>query len=576
MYKLWRSSYSNFGNKLNPQSQDDEIFQALEIYSENELKKISDSGFNAIWLHGVLRHLVKVAPFPELGKEYEKQVEMFQTLIKRAEKFNIKIFIHIQPLRSLADNDVFWEKHPDIKGELTTCDGFIDSEPMRAFCTSAAQVQEWLKNATQQLAQNLPALGGLLLISASEFPAHCYSHRTALDRPSQYAKPITCPRCKKRSPEEVVNELIELLYSGIRSVSDKIELVVWNWSWSWHEDSYEKIISNLPKRVILQAGFERGGHRDLLRRKNYSIDEYSLSYDGPSERFKENLELAQKHNLRVMSKLQLSTTHELATVVSLPFINNIYRKALFHKQNSIKNYSGCWNFGNAIPCANVSAFNFFINPDCPGEQKQAILAFAQKYFNIGLEKASIITMAWDIFDQAAQYYPFTIAMLYHGPQAHTLAYYELYRPRPLSGKATGPSTWITERGDDLTDSYNNDHKQFTLDEVIERWGKLNVSWHSGVMLLKKALNSGKELGNAIICGAIWRSTENSYRIYKLRKNWNISMLEEYNRIKTDELENLKSVLPWVAQDERQGYHIEAHDYMFNAEMIEKKIKILES
>jgi hypothetical protein len=54
------------------------------------------------------------------------------------------------------------------------------------------------------------------------------------------------------------------------------------------------------------------------------------------------------------------------------------------------------------------------------------------------------------------------------------------------------------------------------------------------------------------------------------------MLEEYDRIKTDELENLKSVLPWVAQDERQGYHIEAHGYMFNAEMIEKKIKILES
>ncbi len=579
MYKIWRSSASVFGDETCPDGlhgiEMDETLSAFEVYTDKELQKIKDAGFNAIWVHGLLRHLVNVPPFTELGQKCNIHLDAVRRLIKRAAHYGIKVFIYMQPPRALPQSDSdFWDNHLDIWGEEDICRGL----PIRRFCTSAPKVQQWLKNAGNALAQKLPDLAGIILITASEFPQHCYSHRVQKRCSKPWHKLIKCPRCREREPESVVAELITQIHNGIRNVSKNMEIIAWNWSWSWSTDSECRIIEQLPKDIILMADFERGGYKDLYDRPGFYMNEYSLSYAGPSEKCRTAFEAAQQHGMRFMSKLQIGTTHELASIVTLPMPGNLYEKAVFHRNKEIAGYMGCWNFGNALPNSNVEAYNFFLSDQCPDDKDQALRKFASQYFPVAGTK--LLLQAWEQFSAAMHYYPFTIGFLYHGPQNHTLAHKEMYKPAPLSGKAVGRSWKMDERGDDLNNSYNFHHTQFNLDEIIDRLNKLAIAWQHGLVTFSKAFGgccdkkSLDELGNAIICGAIWRSTENSYRIFKLRKDWNESKREEFFRILDDELDILHKVLPWVKCDPRQGFHIEPSAYMFNSELIKGKIRAL--
>jgi hypothetical protein len=434
-----------------------------------------------------------------------------------------------------------------------------------------------LKNAAARLAEELPGLGGVIMITASEYPAHCYSRRGSVTGAmgEVYKMPIECPRCKDRKPEDVVVELIGLIRDGIRSVSESQEVIAWNWSWSFYVDApCEEIISRLPKDVIMMAGFERGGRKDVLGHKDHKIDEYSISYAGPSEQFKASYELAAKCGLRTMAKLQFGTTHELADVVSLPLLGNIFKKADFLRRNQLAGFMGCWNFGNMIS-ANTAGFNYFLTDECPADEYNALKSFAEKYLP-GVDGEKMVEV-WKIFNSGMNSYPFGIPYLYAGPTNFALAHTSITVPGPLTGKTAGRSWLLDERGDDLSGAIN----EFTLDEIISGFNQLSSEWQKGVDLFKEAMNGVEgetaldEFGNAVICGGAWRSTRNSFKFYKLRLDWNDEKLAEFKEIAADELANLHKVLPFVERDSRQGYHSEAHGYMFNAEMIREKITALE-
>ena len=576
-YRIWRSSQSRFGSEQLPQGNNDETLTALNAYTDEELQKISEAGFNAIWIHGILHHLVQVEPFMELGSESALHISAMQTLIDRAARYNIKVFIYMQPPRALDAADPFWQKHPDIWGEELN---FPDIT-LRCMCTSTAPVQEYLVNAGEALLKNLPDLAGVILITASEFAQHCFSHRCHKPLTKPWHVEITCPRCYQRTRAEVIAELITNIHKGVRKSSATAEVVAWNWSWERPEDeSY--IINTLPEDVILMADFERGGYKDLLRRKHFWMDEYSLGYSGPSEKFQRLFNETSQRKMRHMAKLQLGTTHELATVVSLPIISSLYKKAEFLKKNHLAGFMGCWNFGNALPNLNVEAFNYFVSKECPDNEPAALQSFAQMKFpdcNIDL-----ILAAWEQFERTMYYYPFTILFIYFGVQNYTLAYDEIYKPAPLTGKRVGGSWLMDERGDELREAFIHPEQPrlFELDEIIERIGKVAVGWEAGAELFRKALGNTTdkrqldELGNTMICQAIWKSTENSYRVYKLRQNWLEDNITEFKRLIIDELDILNGVLPWVERDPRQGFHIEPGGTMFNAAMIRNKIKALET
>ena len=578
LIKIWRSPYTSFGkNSQTPNDLLDETITADEVYTDESLAKIAESGFNGIWIHGLLHHMVTEPIFPELGTNADIHQKKLNNLITRAAKHNIKVYIYMQPPRALpVSNTTFWHKHSDVAGQIEEIQGDADSESfnVQAMCTSTQKVKDYLKNATQKLATTLPDLGGIILITASEYPAHCISRRGrvlgAFGEIENVA--IDCPRCAQRKPEDIVAEIIQLIRDGIRTASNSIEIIAWNWSWSFYVDApCEEIISQLPKDIILMAGFERGGKKDILGHTDSKIDEYSISYAGPSEQCIESLTLANQYGLRSLAKLQFGTTHELATVPSLPLITNIFQKAVYIKKNNLSGFMGCWNFGNMLS-ANTAAFNWFLSQEAPIEQETALSQFANNYFP-GCNSTKVIE-AWSTFAEAMNNYPFCIPYLYAGPTNYALSF--ISHPAQLNSKSSGRSWLIDERGDDLSGAIVD----FSLDEIIMGFSLVVKEWDKAVALLRLGLSgadsqhAADEIANAEVCAGAFRSTRNLFSIYKLRINWDDRKLAEYNAITKDELQNIKHILPYVAQDKRFGYHSEAHCYMFNAQMIKKKISEL--
>ncbi len=578
--RIWRSPYSPFGeNKRKEDDRKSETFIAEQVYTDKELSGIAGAGFNAIWVHGLLHQVVNSPVLPELGVNCDIHLKALRTLIDRAAKHELKVFLFMQPPRALPVKHPFWEKYPELGGHIEKrgladdTSGIIE---LRSLCTSQPIVKEYLRSASEILARELPDLGGIIMITASEYPSHCIG-RCGMTMGAMGEKievETNCPHCAKREPAEIISEVITLMRDGIRAVSDTMEILAWNWSWTfYYEKPCREVIERLPKDVILMLGFERGGKQNYCGRKDAVVDEYSISYAGPSEQCREALAAAKECGLRVATKLQFATTHELATVVNLPLIGNLFRKADFMRRNNIIGFMGCWNFGNMLS-ANTAGLNYFLSKEAPADETTALQTFASNYMP-GCNPNEAMK-AWYKFAEAMLNYPFCVPYLYAGPTNYSLSF--VSRPEPLNDISVGRSWLNDERGDDLSACLGD----FSLDEVIAGFAKLSAMWAEGVSQLESALagsdskNAVSELSNAKICGAIFNSTYNLFKFYKLRLDWSENKIEEYKSIAKDELEVMEAIEPVLASDKRQGYHSEAHAYFFNAEMIQEKIKILKS
>lgn len=568
--KIWRSPQSKFGVWVeHPDDLQDETFQAQYTYTDEVLQKIAADGFNGIWVHGQIHHIVKTSHFAEFAPNSEKQIGALKTLCERAAKYDIKVYIYMQPPRGLPVSDKnFWKNHPDAAGQnLITHGDDGNMFEVNCICTSTKYVQEYLFEAFAKLASELPELGGVIIISASEYPAHCYSRRNVKMNFTRKRKmqmdfvPTDCPRCGQREPEEIVIELLNIIRNGVRSVSQDWKLIFWNWSWTMYLDPpCEEIISKLPQDCILLVDFERGG----LRKDGTFINEYSLSYAGPSEQFRDSMLAAQKNGIEVMAKLQLGTTHEIANVRSLPLIGSIYKKIRFIKENNIAGYMGCWNFGN-LDSANTAAANFFMDTE------KGVQEFAEYYFP-GCNAAKCAE-AWDAFAEAMQKYPFCVPFLYAGVLNHSIG---LLPPAgPVSDKLVGRSWLPDERGDDYRESVSD---IFPLNTIIDNLNDIAQKWEKGMNLFAEGIgsleskNAKIEYGNAFIVGKCFAAAANLYEIYRLKLNWNENSMSEYEKMAAKQKEFVRAALPYVKNDPAQGFHIEGQFYSFNAEIMEKLIQ----
>ena len=577
--RIWRSPDTRFGvltRKLD--HLEDETMTANAVYTDRELAGIAKSGFNAIWVHGLLRNIVKSEVFPEFGKYSARHQKNMNELIVRAAKYGIKVFIYMQPPRAIWEGDAFWKKHAGIGGCIEESPAHDESIiKLRSLCTSTDKVRKYLKNSSAELAKKLPGLGGVILITASEYPSHCWARRGRIcDAMGHYHdfKATDCPRCAKRKPGEIVNEIIQNVRDGIKSVDKAVEVIAWNWSWNAYEqDPSPEIIKNLPEDVIYMADFERGSKKKILG-KDHPIDEYSLSFSGPSERFSKSTTCAKKAGLGIMTKLQFGTTHELATVPNIPLIANVFDKASYVRDNKISGFMGCWNFGNMLT-ANTAAFNYFLTGKEHRTKKLALEAFASEYIpGCDAKKAA---SAWMTFSKAMDNYPFSIPFLYASPINYTLAFG--IKPEQSDDVPCGRS-WLMDktRGDSLEASLG----PYTLDEVIKGLEKLSKEWKKGLEIFTASVESSRskhakeELNTATVCYHVFRSAWNTYRAWKLTRAWEKGKMKEFVKIAADETENLASVLPVLKKDKRQGFHGEAFDYMFSTGLVAEKLKKLQN
>jgi len=579
--RIIRSPHSNFYKR--------EIEDCLKTHPDSYLKEVAREGFNAIWLHCLLRDIVPCSSFPEFGQKGKEQVPALNKLVEKAGKYGLKVFLYFDEPRGFREEDVFWKNHPDVKGQPTE---FRTNSSMDgryyALCTSTEKVRRFLSESSYNLFKSVPGLGGVFMITASEFHTHCYSHYTkwkqGLNDPNikeWTSKGFYCERCAERDPSEVVAEIITLVNKGIKDASPEANVIVWNWTWYVIEpDPQKKIVSLLPKDVILMADFERGGWNKILN-KRLEINEYSFSYTGPSPRFKGIYSQAKQRGMKIMAKLQMGVTHELATVPYIPVPYTMAEKIHRMKKMGVDGYLGCWIFGGNVSVMSKITGRMSINPSL--SPAQAVKDVAVEEF--GTRPAGYVTKAWKLFSAAWKNYPFSIPFLYYS----TVNYATVY-PLELSAKPVSaiPSYLALPRdkkghlvvGDNLIDWLI----PFTAGFAVKTFRKLLSEWDKGIKILEEGIkenrgNPGyqKEMDMAVHISLLIKSTINIIEFYPLLKKYRKGLSGTkrllYNLLQ-EELSITNNDWEIIKKNPDFGYHAEAHTNFITESDLSYKIRLL--
>ena len=550
----------------------DEVLSAHKTHSPKRLAAIAKAGFNGIWLRGILRDLIPGPLFGRYVRKSQERLRSLEILCRRANKLGLGVWLYMNEPLALPDSHPFWKRFGHLKGLSLEFPQALSTEKgmQTSLCTSTDQVKEFLQDGLYSLFQKLP-LAGVILITASEHMTHCWSHVWA--KPSFYgiwAKECTCKRCANREPSEVVAEIINLTHRGITKASPNAKVIAWDWSWNlYHKPPYTQILKRLPEDVILMGNFERGIPIKAAG-KNLLSEEYSLAFAGPSPIFRDEVKLT-RGKRPMMAKLQINTTHELATVPNLPLISSIYRKFRYMHQQKLNGYMFCWNFGCWPDTLNVFAAKRLSRSPFPKDEESFLHWLAQRYFGPRADTEQIAT-AWRGFGRAmSKHYPFSVDFLYFSPLNYALAY-------PLNtnfqGRPMGPA-WLKH---DWGDSLENTFGPFTLDELVTTLGRLSRAWQKALRVYIEGLSkctgqrAKKELACAQVAGHSFESVYNIYSWYAYRNARNADKLR--TTIVSRELANIKKALPLVEKDPRLGYHQEAHCYMYDAKSIRVKARQL--
>ncbi len=582
--RMMRSPWSEFYGR--------EIEDCLKTHPDSYLKEISREGFNAIWLHCILRDIVSCKAFPEFGARADEQIPALNSLVEKAGRYGLKVFLYLCEPRGFREEDPFWGKYPGCKGHNTRISLSGDlSGRYSAFCSSTDRVRDFLYQSSYNLFAGVPGLGGVFMITASEFVTHCYSHFPKLGQDlsdpniAGWSKnSFHCERCDRRDPSEVVSEIITLVNSGIKDANPRADVIAWNWSWYIIEpDPQKKIVKGLPRDVIIQADFERGGYKNVLG-KRLLIDEYSFSYTGPSPRFKKIFNLAKRRGMRSTAKLQVGTTHELVTVPYIPVPYIIAEKLARMKRMGVDGYQGCWIFGGNVSPMSKVAGRMSVNPDI--SSAQAVKEVALEEFGEA-SAAGYVTRAWRQFSHAWKHYPFSIPFLYYSPINYATAY-----PLDLSAESIDAiPSWLPLPRDKkgrlaVGDNLETWLTPFSAHFAVDTFKKLLEGWGKGVSILEQGAEKcrpnqryQKELDMAVHISLIIKSTVNIIDFYRL--------LREYRQKRGSEDVNaqmkhlLKEEAAIVIQDREIigrnpdfGYHAEAHTSFITMADLDYKLRLL--
>jgi len=231
---------------------------------------------------------------------------------------------------------------------------------------------------------------------------------------------LDCTSCRTRHPREIVLEVIRAIERGVHQAAPDAAVIAWTWSWDMIDPPPQaELIRQLPPSVIVMSDMERGGELAYGGRV-LPVDEYSLTYVGPSPRCRDQLALARRHGRRAMVRLQINNTVEMATAPNLPVVANLFRKLRAVHELGFGDMLAGWNFGCRTDTVNVSAATRFFSDPSAGDETAFLSGLAADYF--GLAHGDDVARVWRAFGQAMQPYPFTFSFLYFGVFNCSLVY----------------------------------------------------------------------------------------------------------------------------------------------------------
>ncbi len=469
-----------------------------DSYPEGYLARLARAGADGVWLH---EPLYRLAPFPwdsSVSKHHKECLDKLRALVARARKFGIGVYLYLNEPRPMPV--AFFEKHPELKG---IDDTNVISGQLATLCTSVPAVQDYLRDSVASLCRAVPDLAGIFTITASESYTNCWSHHTG----------NRCPRCRKRSPEEVIAEVNTLIGEGIARSGSACRLIVWDWGW---KDAWvEGIIRRLPENAWLMSvsewstPIERGGVKSV-------IGEYALSVVGPGPRATRHWALARKRGLKTLAKIQASTTWELGAVPYLPVVETIAAHAGNLRTVGVDGLMLSWTLGG-YPSPGFEAV-LEMGRDHQPTVEDTLGVVATRRF--GPKAAPAVVRAWRAFSGAFKAFPFHIGVLYRSP-VH-LGPANLLWPEPTGyrGRTTMGFAWPLDDLDTWRAVYPADVFIDQLEKVADGFDQTIASLRAETRDVvasqdeKAALASETDVAEA--CAIHYRSVANQARFVSVR------------------------------------------------------------
>ncbi len=523
----------------------------VSSYPDGLLQRLADNGVNAVWVHTVLRTLAPPSKeFPEFGSEYEKRIAGLKTLVARAEKYGIKVFIYLNEPRAMPRD--FFDKpgRTEIIG--------VQERELFTMCTSNPMVRRWMSDSLAYVFKEVKGLGGVFTITASENLTSCASHRL-------HKK---CSRCSERSYADIIAEVNTAIAEGVRLGNPEARVLVWDWGW---DDKFAAdIISKLPDFCWFMSvsewslPIERGGVKS-------AVGEYSISAPGPGPRAAKHWELARAAGLKTVAKVQAGLTWEFCVIPYLPTMDLVAEHAHNLSGAGVDGVMLSWSLG-CYPSPNLKIFQ-----KIKRKEQSVSEVLDEMAVSIYGENGRILARkAWTSFSEGFREYPYHISSLYRGPQ-------HMGPANPLYLEATGyASTMVGFPYDDLKAW----HSIYPQEVWINQMEKVKRGFEEGCTLFQeleskvnadKRLKVQRELMTFHAAALHFETAVNQARFIAARDKLAVDAdnrdkyIEIMRKAAQAELKVARSMFPLVAADSRIGYESSNHYFYVPQDLIEKII-----
>jgi len=503
-------------------------------------------------MHTVLYTLAPSKSFPEFGADHETRLANLRKLVERAKRYNISVYLYMNEPRAMPA--IFFKNRPGMKG--------VQEGDHFAMCTSSPEVRQWITDALAYVFKNVPDLGGVFTITASENLTSCASH-------GRFQK---CPRCKRRSPANIIADVNAAIETGVHRGNPNAHVLVWDWGWNdaWAPD----IIARLPKSVWLMSVSEwslpisRGG-------VNTAVGEYSISAVGPGPRATKHWELATRAGLKTLAKVQFNNTWELSAVPYLPVLDLIAEHCSNLATTGIDGLMLSWTLGG-YPSPNLEVAQHFNHS--PPPSKEAVLD-AVALARFGPVGAPYARKAWTAFSTAFREFPFHIGVLYTAPTQ--------YGPSNLLYAApTGYAATMIGFPYDDVDRWRG---PYPADVLADQFARVAFGWKDGLAHMRKAVREAPaatvadaraELRLSEAAQLHFRSVANQTRFTVARnsllaKDKSLSpdqrkaLIQDMRQMALDEITVARRLFTLVQQDSRIAFEASNHYYYLPIDLVEK-------
>ncbi len=523
----------------------------LRSYPEGLLQRLAAAGVNGVWLHTVLRTLAKDAAFPEFGADCEKRIAGLRTLVARAKRHGIDVYLYMNEPRAMPES--FFVARPGREKMRGVREGENGT-----LCTSNPEVRRWMSDALASVFAQVPGLGGVFTITASENLTSCASH-------GQQAQ---CERCRARPYAEVIAEVNATIAEGVARGNPAAKTIVWDWG--WRDAEAAAIIARLPKTCWFMSvsewslPIERGGVKS-------TVGEYSLSAVGPGPRATRHWALARAAGLKTVAKVQTSATWEFSAIPYLPVMDLVAEHGHNLSSAGVSGLMLSWSLGG-YPSPNLEVFQAFTEK---GQDAGTVLdrVAEQRY---GRAAAPLVRQAWTAFSDGFREYPYHVGTLYQGPQ-------HMGPANPLYLKPTGyKATMVGLPYDDLQAW----RSVYPAEVWIGQMEKVRAGFERGCALYDRLIAQTpaagqrelrREAGLFRAAALHFAACADQARFVTARDRWlaaaddreRAARRAEMRESARAELATAKRLLPLVKADARIGYESSNQYFYIPQDLVEK-------